>query len=37
MSTRLLYHAFGLRGYRYVKSEYLGVEWCLPWSQNLKR
>jgi len=24
MSTRLLYHAFGLRGYRYVKSEYLG-------------
>jgi len=24
MSTRLLYHAFGLRGYRYVKSEYFG-------------
>jgi len=24
MSTRMLYRAFGLRGYRYVKSEYLG-------------
>jgi len=24
MSTSLLYHAFGVRGYRYVKTEYVG-------------
>ena len=24
MSTRLLYHAFGVRGYRYVRSEFIG-------------
>ncbi len=23
MSTSLLYHAFGIRGYRYVRSEYV--------------
>jgi hypothetical protein len=27
MSTSLLYHAFGVRGYRYVKTEYVGVKW----------
>jgi transposase len=26
MSTSLLYHAFGVRGYRYVKTEYVGGE-----------
>jgi transposase len=26
MSTSLLYHAFGVRGYRYVKTEYTGGE-----------
>ena len=26
MSTSLLYHAFGVRGYRYVKTEYAGGE-----------
>jgi transposase len=26
MSTSLLYHAFGVRGYRYVKTEYIGGE-----------
>ena len=26
MSTSLLYHAFGIRGYRYVRSEYSGGE-----------
>ena len=24
MSTSLLYHGFGIRGYRYVKTEYVG-------------
>src|SRR3990172_9336758 len=27
MSTSLLYHAFGVRGYRYVKTEYGGGGW----------
>jgi transposase len=26
MSTSLLYHAFGVRGYRYVKTEYVKGE-----------
>jgi len=26
MSTSLLYHAFGVRGYSYVKTEYVGGE-----------
>ena len=26
MSTSLLYHAFGVRGYRYVKTEYVNGE-----------
>ena len=26
MSTSLLYHAFAVRGYRYVKTEYVGGE-----------
>ena len=26
MSTSLLYHAFGVRGYRYVKTKYVGGE-----------
>ena len=26
MSTSLLYHAFGVRGYKYVKTEYVGGE-----------
>ena len=26
MSTSLLYHAFGVRGYRYVKTEYVEGE-----------
>ena len=24
MSTSLLYHGFGIRGYRYVRTEYVG-------------
>jgi hypothetical protein len=24
MSTSLLYHAFGIRGYRYLRTEYTG-------------
>ena len=26
MSTSLLYHAFGVQGYRYVKTDYIGGE-----------
>ena len=26
MSTSLLYHAFGIRGYRYVRTDYLEGE-----------
>jgi hypothetical protein len=26
MSTSLLYHALGVRGYKYVKTEYVGGE-----------
>jgi hypothetical protein len=26
MSTSLLYHAFGIRGYQYVRTEYQGGE-----------
>jgi len=33
MSTSLLYHAFGVRGYRYVKTEYVGGEVILTIEQ----
>src|SRR3989304_2728357 len=33
MSTSLLYHAFGVRGYRHVKTEYLEGEVILPIEQ----
>ena len=35
MSTSLLYHAFGVRGYRYVKTDYVGGEVRVTVEQNL--
>ena len=36
MSTSLLYHAFGIRGYQYVRTDYRGGEVIFTISQNLK-
>ena len=34
MSTSLLYHAFGIRGYEYVRTDYLGGETILTIRQD---
>jgi transposase len=36
MSTSLLYHAFGIRGYQYVRTDYQGREVIFTISQNLE-
>jgi hypothetical protein len=36
MSTSLLYHAFGIRGYEYVRTEYQGGEVIFTINQDLK-
>ena len=36
MSTSLLYHAFGIRGYRYVKTKYVGGEIIFTIEQPLE-
>ncbi len=36
MSTSLLYHAFGIRGYRYVRTDYRGGEVFFTISQDLE-
>ena len=36
MSTSLLYHAFGIRGYQYVRTEYEGGKTVFTIRQELK-
>jgi transposase len=36
MSTSLLYHAFGIRGYEYVRTDYQGGEVIMTISQDVK-
>jgi len=37
MSTSLLYHGFGIRGYQYVKTEYEGGQVVFTVCQKRKR
>ena len=36
MSTSLLYHAFGIRGYQYIRTDYQGGEVFFTITQNLQ-